>query len=45
MSAGLVLLSLGAADLAQTGTNSEQAWRPLFDGKTLTNWQSTKFVG
>lgn len=42
---GLVLLSLGAADLAQTGTNSEQAWRPLFDGKTLTNWQSTKFVG
>jgi Domain of Unknown Function (DUF1080) len=45
MGAGLVLLSLGAADLAQTGTNSEQAWRPLFDGKTLTNWQSTKFVG
>ena len=45
MSAGLVLLSLGAADLAQTGTNSEQAWRPLFDGKTLTNWQSTQFVG
>ena len=45
MSAGLVLLSLGAADVAQTGTNSEQAWRPLFDGKTLTNWQSTKFVG
>ena len=45
MSAGLVLLSLGAADLAQTGTNSEQAWRPLFDGKTLTNWQPTKFVG
>ena len=43
--AGLVLLSLGAADLAQTGTNSEQAWRPLFDGKTLTNWQSTQFVG
>ncbi len=40
-----VLLSLGAADLAQIGTNSEQAWRPLFDGKTLTNWQSTKFVG
>jgi len=41
--AGLVLLSLGAAALAQTG--SEQAWRPLFDGTTLTNWQSTKFVG
>jgi hypothetical protein len=42
---GLVLLSLGAADLAQTGTTSEQAWRPIFDGRTLTNWQSTKFVG
>ena len=41
--AGIVLLSLGAAGLAQTG--SEQAWRPLFDGRTLTNWQSTKFVG
>ena len=45
MGAGLVLLSLGAADLAQTGTTREQAWRPLFDGKTLANWQSTKFVG
>ncbi len=46
MGACLVLLSgLGAADLAQTGTTSDQAWRPLFDGKTLTNWQSTKFIG
>jgi Domain of Unknown Function (DUF1080) len=43
--AWLVLLSgLAAADLAQT-TGDEQAWRPLFDGKTLTNWQSTKFIG
>lgn len=25
--------------------NGERAWRPLFDGKTLTNWQSTKFIG
>lgn len=42
----LVLLSsMGAAGLAQPGTNSEQAWRPIFDGKTLTNWQSTKFAG
>ena len=23
----------------------ETAWRPLFDGKTLTNWQPTKFFG
>lgn len=43
--AWLVLLSSpAAADLAQT-TGGEQAWRPLFDGKTLTNWQSTKFIG
>jgi Domain of Unknown Function (DUF1080) len=43
--AWLVLLSsLAAADLAQT-TGDERAWRPLFDGKTLTNWQSTKFIG
>ena len=43
--AWLVLLSgLAVADLAQT-TGGEQAWRPLFDGKTLTNWQSTKFIG
>ena len=46
MGAWLVLLScLGAADVAQTGQGGDQAWRPLFDGKTLTNWQSTKFVG
>jgi 3-keto-disaccharide hydrolase len=44
--AGLVLLSsLGAADLAQTGAAIDKAWRSLFDGTTLTNWQSTKFVG
>jgi Domain of Unknown Function (DUF1080) len=23
----------------------EAAWQPLFDGKTLTNWQPTKFIG
>jgi 3-keto-disaccharide hydrolase len=45
MGAGLVLLSLGAADLAQTGAAIDKAWRSLFDGTTLTNWQSTKFVG
>jgi hypothetical protein len=44
--AWLVLLSrLGAADLAQTGSASDQLWRPIFDGKTLTNWQATKFTG
>lgn len=29
----------------QPGVNGERAGRPLFDGKTLTNWQSTKFIG
>jgi hypothetical protein len=24
---------------------NEPGWKPLFDGKTLTNWQPTKFVG
>jgi hypothetical protein len=44
--AWLVLLSgLPAAGPAQTGKGSERAWQPLFDGKTLTNWQSTKFIG
>lgn len=43
--AWLVLLSGLAADQAQTRKGSEPAWQPLFDGKTLTNWQSTKFIG
>jgi hypothetical protein len=30
---------------APTGKDSEPAWQPLFDGKTLTNWKSTKFIG
>jgi len=42
--ASLVLLS-SLAGATQTGKGSEQAWQPLFDGKTLTNWQSTKFIG
>ena len=27
------------------GQRAGQAWQPLFDGKTLTNWQATKFFG
>ena len=43
---GLVLLAtLAVADTAQTGKGSEPAWQPLFDGKTLANWQATKFSG
>jgi hypothetical protein len=44
---GLVLLAcVGFApesELQQTG--DKQAWRSLFDGKTLTNWKSTNFGG
>lgn len=46
LGAWLMLLGgLAAAAHAQTGKGSEPAWQPLFDGKTLTNWQSTKFIG
>jgi hypothetical protein len=48
MGAWLVLVAgLAAAAPAQTGKGNEQAqaWQPLFDGKTLTNWQATKFFG
>ena len=45
--AWLVLLMIGVAAVghAQTGKAKEPAWQPLFDGKTLTNWQPTKFTG
>ncbi len=39
----LVLL-IGVASTVRAQTTGEPAWEPLFDGKTLTNWQSTKFV-
>lgn len=35
---------VGAAVGPQTGKGAEPGWQPLFDGKTLTNWQATKFV-
>ncbi len=41
----LLLSSLAVADRAQTGKSNEPAGQPLFDGKTLANWQSTKFIG
>jgi Domain of Unknown Function (DUF1080) len=41
----VVVGGLAASGPAQTGKGSEQAWQPLFDGKTLTNWQATKFLG
>jgi len=46
LSAWVVLLgTLNWADQSQPGKETEAAWQPLFDGKTLTNWQSTKFIG
>lgn len=39
---GPSLLTVGA--LAQTA-QPDAGWQPLFDGKTLTNWQSSKFTG
>jgi hypothetical protein len=45
---GLALAAAGAlfpAVQAQTGKGAEAGWQPLFDGKTLTNWQVTKFSG
>ena len=30
---------------AQSVRPTESGWEPLFDGKTLTNWRPTKFVG
>ena len=41
----VLLAALAPAVRAQTGKGIESAWQPLFDGKTLTNWQSTKFIG
>jgi hypothetical protein len=39
-----LILLMGVASTARAQTGGEPAWEPLFDGKTLTNWQSTKFV-
>lgn len=41
----LIAACLETAGLAQTSKSPEQAWEPLFDGKTLTNWQPSKFSG
>jgi Domain of Unknown Function (DUF1080) len=38
-------LSLAATSRATSQTPPNQAGDPLFDGKTLTNWQPSKFYG
>jgi hypothetical protein len=42
---GAGVLALASLAAAQDRTAKETDWKPLFDGKTLTNWQPTKFVG
>lgn len=44
--AGLILLTGGAsADRTQAPKGAAEGWQTLFDGKTLGNWEPTKFVG
>lgn len=46
VAAWLVLIAaLAGTARAQTGGGSGATWQPLFDGETLTNWQSTRFIG
>jgi hypothetical protein len=35
--------TLAAASRSQTAKPADPAWQPLFDGKTLSNWQPTRF--
>ena len=41
----LVLGTLGIGAQAPAAKPDEPGWKPLFDGKTLANWQTTKFSG
>jgi hypothetical protein len=43
--AAVVAVLLGQAVSAGAQAQKEAPWEPLFDGKALTNWQSTKFIG
>lgn len=43
--AALLLALALTAGHAQTANTAEAAWQPLFDGTTLANWTSTKFIG
>jgi hypothetical protein len=41
----LIAAVLGNARSPASQVGTAGAWQPLFDGKTLTNWQPTKFIG
>jgi hypothetical protein len=47
LAAGMWLLVIGSSDVSAQApaTPAESGWQPLFDGKTLANWQTTKFAG
>ena len=40
-----LLVALAVFGSASKQPSQQTTWQPLFDGKTLTNWQSTKFGG
>jgi Domain of Unknown Function (DUF1080) len=40
----LVLNPVSPGAQGQSGGKSEPGWQPLFDGKTLADWEATKFV-
>jgi hypothetical protein len=41
----LLLASASISAQTQAARPDEPGWEPLFDGKSLTNWESTKFSG
>lgn len=45
LTTGLCVLALAHGVTAQGNKTDGSAWQPLFDGKTLTNWQPSKFTG
>ena len=45
VAAGLLVIGVDTAAREQAPASAEPPWQPIFDGKTLTNWQPTKFFG
>lgn len=41
----LVFATSSVSAQAPAPKSTEPGWQPLFDGKTLANWQTTKFAG
>jgi Domain of Unknown Function (DUF1080) len=45
VAAGVIVVGSLVAQQERTSTANEPGWKPLFDEKTLANWQPTKFGG